>query len=39
MQRDSNRAIAMYSMGHELCIGDNTKEVDGEVCRDMLPPL
>ena len=39
MRRDSNRAIAMDSEGHELRIGDNMKEVDGEVCRDMPPPL
>ena len=39
MRRDSKRAIAMDSEGHKLRIGDNMKEVDGEVCRDMLPPL
>lgn len=33
MRRDSHRAIAMDSEGHELRIGDNVKEVDGEVCR------
>ena len=31
MRRDSNRAIAVDSEGHELRIGDNVKEVDGEV--------
>ena len=31
MRRDSNRAIAMDSEGHELRIGDNVKEIDGEV--------
>ncbi|KAH9903261.1 transcription elongation factor Spt5 [Cubamyces lactineus] len=30
MRRDSNRAIATDSEGHELRIGDNVKEVDGE---------
>ncbi|KAI8989014.1 transcription elongation factor Spt5 [Trametes punicea] len=30
MRRDSNRAIAMDAEGHELRIGDNVKEVDGE---------
>ena len=33
MRRDSNRAIATDSEGHELRINDNVKEVDGEVCR------
>ena len=31
MRRNSNRAIAVDSEGHELRIGDNVKEVDGEV--------
>lgn len=31
MRRDSTRAIATDSEGHELRIGDNVKEVDGEV--------
>ena len=31
MRKDSNRAIAVDSEGHELRIGDNVKEVDGEV--------
>jgi transcription elongation factor len=31
MRRDSNRAIATDSEGHELRINDNMKEVDGEV--------
>jgi len=30
MRRDSNRAIATDSEGHELRINDNVKEVDGE---------
>ncbi|KAI0366514.1 transcription elongation factor Spt5 [Pilatotrama ljubarskyi] len=30
MRRDSNRAIATDSEGHELRIGDNVKEIDGE---------
>ncbi|RDX52442.1 transcription elongation factor Spt5 [Lentinus brumalis] len=30
MRRDSNRAIAVDSEGHELRRGDNVKEVDGE---------
>ncbi|KDQ56765.1 hypothetical protein JAAARDRAFT_36254 [Jaapia argillacea MUCL 33604] len=30
MRRDSNRAIATDSEGHELRVGDNVKEVDGE---------
>lgn len=32
MRRDSNRAIAIDSEGHELRINDNMKEIDGEVC-------
>lgn len=32
MRRDSTRAIATDSEGHELRINDNVKEVDGEVC-------
>jgi transcription elongation factor SPT5 len=32
MRRDSNRAIATDSEGHELRINDNVKETDGEVC-------
>ena len=31
MRRDSNRAIATDSEGHELRINDNVKEIDGEV--------
>jgi hypothetical protein len=31
MRRDSNRAIAMDSESHELRVGDNVKEVEGEV--------
>lgn len=31
MRRDSNRAIAVDSEGHEIRIHDNMKEVDGEV--------
>ncbi|TFK52900.1 transcription elongation factor Spt5 [Heliocybe sulcata] len=30
MRRDSHRAIATDSEGHELRVGDNVKEVDGE---------
>ena len=30
MRRDSSRAIAIDSEGHELRINDNVKEVDGE---------
>ncbi|KZT26128.1 transcription elongation factor Spt5 [Neolentinus lepideus HHB14362 ss-1] len=30
MRRDSNRAIATDSEGHELRVGDNVKEIDGE---------
>lgn len=33
MRRDSNRAIATDSEGHELRINDNMKEVDGEVSK------
>lgn len=32
MRRDSIRAIATDSEGHELRVNDNVKEVDGEVC-------
>ena len=39
MRRDSNRAIAVDSEGHELRIGDNVKEVDGEVCSFPVLPL
>lgn len=41
MRRDSNRAIASDSEGHELRINDNVKEIDGEVSTPslcMLPP-
>ena len=31
MRRDSNRAIATDSEGHELRVNDNVKEIDGEV--------
>lgn len=31
MRRDSNRAIATDSEGHELRVNDNVREVDGEV--------
>jgi transcription elongation factor SPT5 len=31
MRRDSLRAIATDSEGHELRVGDNVKEIDGEV--------
>lgn len=31
MRRDSNRAIATDSEGHELHVNDNVKEVEGEV--------
>lgn len=31
MRRDSHRAIATDSEGHELRVNDNVKEVDGEV--------
>ena len=31
MRRDSSKAIATDSEGHELRINDNVKEVDGEV--------
>jgi transcription elongation factor SPT5 len=31
MRRDSHRAIATDSEGHELRINDNMKEIDGEV--------
>ena len=32
MRKDSRRAIATDSEGHELRVGDNVKEIDGEVC-------
>jgi transcription elongation factor SPT5 len=32
MRRDSDRAIATDSEGHELRINDNMKEIEGEVC-------
>ena len=32
MRRDSNRAIAHDSEGHELHVNDSVKEIDGEVC-------
>ena len=31
MRRDSSKAIATDSEGHELRVNDNVKEVDGEV--------
>jgi len=31
MRRDSDRAIATDSEGHELRVGDNMKEIEGEV--------
>jgi len=31
MRRDSTRAIATDSEGHELRVNDNVKEIDGEV--------
>lgn len=31
MRRDSHRAIATDSEGHELRVNDNVKEIDGEV--------
>ena len=31
MRRDSSRAIATDSEGHELRVNDNVKEIDGEV--------
>lgn len=34
MRRDSNRAIATDSEGHELRVNDNMKEVDGEVSKN-----
>ena len=34
MRRDSNRAIATDAEGHELRVGDNMKENDGEVRED-----
>ena len=37
MRRDSNRAVATDSDGHELRVGDNVKEVEGEV-RSLLTP-
>ena len=36
MRRDSNRAIATDAENHELRINDNVKEVDGEVCLNLL---
>lgn len=35
MRRDSHRAIATDSQGHELRMNDNVKEVDGEVCHEL----
>ena len=32
MRRDSRRAISTDAEGNELRVGDNVKEVDGEVC-------
>jgi len=32
MRRDSNRAIATDSEGHELRVNDNVREIEGEVC-------
>ena len=37
MRRDSNRAVATDSDGHELRVGDNVKEVEGEVCSLLTP--
>jgi transcription elongation factor SPT5 len=34
MRRDSNHAIATDAEGHELRVGDNMKENDGEVRED-----
>lgn len=31
MRRDSSRAIATDTEGHELRVNDNVKEIDGEV--------
>ena len=31
MRRDSNRAIATDSEGHELRVNDNVREIEGEV--------
>lgn len=39
MRRDSNRAIASDSEGHELRVGDNVKETDGEVGSFTLRPI
>lgn len=36
MRRESNRAVATDSEGHELRINDTMKEVDGEVIRFFL---
>jgi transcription elongation factor len=33
MRRDSNRAIATDSEGHELRVNDNVKEIEGEVSK------
>jgi transcription elongation factor SPT5 len=38
MRRDSNRAIATDSEGHELRMNDNMKEVDGEVSKNQVKP-
>jgi hypothetical protein len=32
MRRDSRRAISTDAEGNELRVGDNVKEIDGEVC-------
>lgn len=39
MRRDSKHAIATDAEGHELRVGDNVKEKDGEVNRDLLHPF
>lgn len=39
MRRDSHRAIAVDSEGHELRVNDNVKEVDGEVSVNSPPFL
>jgi hypothetical protein len=35
MRRDSNRAIATDAEGYELRVGDNMKENDGEVGKNL----
>ena len=39
VRKDSNRAIATDADGHELRVGDNVKEKEGEVSDDIIFPL